>query len=210
MSGTDYHGRGPGSHRDTAQNPVRMVRIRLVSTGTYIPILLTATLTTPVRGSCHANNYVRCRNMDYNRRARKMLRTTQRRMLRLIIQTRRKYKNNKNLDKDIRNDEISEDTEEKDSTHDEHDQDSISFDDDQDSTTSQEDDLDDLIEYRRSSTKEADEKCCITNLVETQKNIQWRQVLRIATQSQETWARKAARQRLKGEQEDQPKYGKTT
>ena len=42
-----------------------------------------------------------------------MLRTTQRRMLRLIIQTRRKYKNNKNLDKDIRNDEISEDTEEK-------------------------------------------------------------------------------------------------
>ena len=115
----------------------------------------------------------------------KMLRTTQRRMLRLIIQTRRKYKNNKN-DKDIRNDEISEDTEEKDSTHDEHDQDSISFDDDQDSTTSQEDDLDDLIEYRRSSTKEADEKCCITNLVETQKNIQWRQVLRIATQSQDT------------------------
>ena len=57
------------------------------------------------------------------------------------------------------------------------------------------------LKYRRRSTKEADEKCCITNLVETQKNIQWRQALRIAAQSQDRWARKAARQRLKGEQE---------
>ena len=101
--------------------------------------------------------------------------------------------------KDIRDAEISEDTEEKDSTHDEHDQDSISFDDDDDSTASQEVDLDDWIEYRRRSMKEVD----------AQKNIQWRQALRIAAQSQDTWARTAARQRLKGEQEDQPKYGKT-
>ena len=69
--------------------------------------------------------------------------------LRLIIQTRRKYKNEKTWRKDIRDDEISEDTEEKDSTHDEHDQDSISFDDDQDSTASQEVDLDDWIEIQK-------------------------------------------------------------
>ena len=63
-------------------------------------------------------------------------------MLRLIIQTKRKYKNKKELvEKDVRDDEISEDTRE-DSTHHEYDQDSsIPFDDDEDNTASQEDDL---------------------------------------------------------------------
>ena len=59
-----------------------------------------------------------------------MLRTTQRRMLRLIIQTKRKCKKKKELgEKDIHDDEMSEDTQQ-DSTHDEHQQDgSISLDD---------------------------------------------------------------------------------
>ena len=76
-----------------------------------------------------------------------MLRTAQRRMLRLIIQTERKYKSKKKKHggKVVRDDEISEDTQEEDSTHDEYDQDSsISFDDDEDSTASQEDDLEEL------------------------------------------------------------------
>ena len=36
---------------------------------------------------------------------------------------------------------------------------SISFDDDEDNTASQEGDLEDWIEYIKTSTKEADEKC---------------------------------------------------
>ena len=64
----------------------------------------------------------------------KMLRATQRRMPRLIIQTKRKYhkKNKEDLDgKGIQNEDMSEDAQEEDSTNDEYDQDSsISFEDD--------------------------------------------------------------------------------
>ena len=90
-----------------------------------------------------------------------MLRTTQRRMLRLIIQTKRKYKNKQESGgKYIRDDEISEETQEEISTHDECDQDSsISFDDDEESKASREDNLEDWIEDVKRSTKDADEKC---------------------------------------------------
>ena len=88
--------------------------------------------------------------MGYNRRTRKMLRT-QRRKLRLIFQTKRKYKQTQKEtgEKDIRDDEIIEETHEEDRTHDEFDQDSsISFDDDDEgSTASQEDNLEDWIEH---------------------------------------------------------------
>ena len=111
-------------------------------------------------------------------------------MLRLIIQTKRKYKNKKDTGgEDIRDDELSEETQEENSTLNECDQDSsISFDDDEDSTTSHEDNLEDWFEYVKRCTKEADETMptySITNWVETQKNLKWRQALRIATQSQE-------------------------
>ena len=55
-----------------------------------------------------------------------MLRTTQRRLLRLIIQ-REEYKNKNKEDsdgQDIQHDEMSEDAREEDSTNDEYDQDS--------------------------------------------------------------------------------------
>ena len=72
-----------------------------------------------------------------------MLRTTQRRMRRLIIQTKTnaRRKNKEHLDgKDTHSEEMSEDTHEEDGTNDEYDQDSsISFEHDADSTSSQED-----------------------------------------------------------------------
>ena len=119
-------------------------------------------------------------------------------------------------EKDVRDDEMGEDTQEEDSTHDEYDQDSsISFNDDEDSTASQEDDLEDWTEDIKRSTKEADEKMLaynVTNLVTTQTELKWRQALRIACHSPDRWARKgfSYRQRLKGEQGDQPIDGKTT
>ena len=66
-----------------------------------------------------------------------MLRTTQRRMPRLIIETKENTKRKQLGEKDIRDDKISEDTQEEDSTHDEHDQDSSISVDDEDSTASQ-------------------------------------------------------------------------
>ena len=88
-----------------------------------------------------------------------MLRTTQCRMLRLVIRTKRKIKKKKKEDldgTDIQNEDMSEDTqEEEDSTHDEYDQDnSISFEDDADGTTSQEDELEDWVEYIKRSARE--------------------------------------------------------
>ena len=90
-----------------------------------------------------------------------MLRTTQRRMFRLIIQTKRKYKNRREIGgRGTRDDEISEETQEEISTIHECDQDSsISFDDDEESTTSQEDNCEDWSEYAKRSTREANEKC---------------------------------------------------
>ena len=84
----------------------------------------------------------------------KMLRTSQRRLLRLFIQTRR-YKHKKETGgRDTRDDEISEESQEEISTHDDCDQDStISFDDDEDSTTSHEDNLEDWIEYVEKARK---------------------------------------------------------
>ena len=122
-----------------------------------------------------------------------MLRTTQRRMLRLIIQTKRKYKNKQESGgKYIRDDEISEETQEEISTHDECDQDSsISFDDDEESKAGYEDNLEDV----KRSTKDADKKMLthgIANWVEAQKKMKWRQAQRIVTQSKKRWTRKAA------------------
>ena len=51
------------------------------------------------------------------------------------------------------------------------------------------------LNFFKKSTKEADEhflRCNITNWVETQKKLKWRQALRIATQSPDRWTRKAA------------------
>ena len=59
-----------------------------------------------------------------------------------IVKTRKKIQTNLG-EKDIRDDEISEDTREEDSTHVEN----ISFHDDEDSTASQEEDVEDWIEY---------------------------------------------------------------
>ena len=57
----------------------------------------TSTPITLVRRCCRTYNNVQCQDTNYNKRTRAMLRTTQRRMLRLIIQTERKYKNIKEL-----------------------------------------------------------------------------------------------------------------
>ena len=80
--------------------------------------------------------------MGYNKRTPKNAPHYPRRMLRLVIQTKRKYKkkNKGDLDgKDIRNDGMSEGTEEEDSTNDEYDEDSsISVENDPGSTSSQE------------------------------------------------------------------------
>ena len=136
--------------------------------------------------------------MGYNRITRKILRTTQRRKLRLIFQTKRKYKQTQKEtgEKDIRDDEISEETHEEDGTHDEYDQDSsISFDDDEGSTASQEDNVQDWNEHGTRITEEAHEQMLtynITSWVETQKKLKWRQALRIATPNPDRWTRKAA------------------
>ena len=90
----------------------------------------------------------------------RVLRTTQRRMLRLITQRKSRCKNWKETGgRDTRDDEISEETREETSANDDCNQDSsISFDDDEESTTRHEDNLEDWIEHVKRSTREADEK----------------------------------------------------
>ena len=73
-----------------------------------------------------------CFELDNNKKHDQILGNTQRRMLRLTIRTKRKYKRKKNKEdfdgEDIKNDEMSEDAQEEDGTIDEYDQDSsISF-----------------------------------------------------------------------------------
>ena len=165
---------------------MRLVRVRQTSTGTDIPILVPGTPIAPLRPCCHASSYVRSRDMGYNERTRKMLRTTQRRKLRFIFQTKRKQQTQKETgEKNFRDDEISEEIQEEDSTHDEYDQDSsISFEDDEGRTASQEDNVQDWNEHGKRSTEEAGEQMLTYNItiwVETQKKLKWRQALRIAT-----------------------------
>ena len=90
--GADGDIRGAGDYPGAAQDPMHLVRVRQTSTGTDIPILLTTTPIAPLRRCCHANSYVRSRDMGYNERTQKMLRTAQHSMLRLVFQTKRKYK----------------------------------------------------------------------------------------------------------------------
>ena len=116
-----------------------------------------------------------------------------RRILRLIIQTKRTYKKKKKQDlggTDIQDDEMSEATQKEDSRNDEYDQDSsISFENGTEITSNQEDKSEDWIEYIERGAREADEKMLthnITNWIETQKKLKWRQALRIATMDQKS------------------------
>ena len=92
-----------------------------------------------------------------------MLRTSQRRLLRLITQMRRKNekKNKEDFDgNDVKNEEVSEDAQEEDSTNAEYYQySSISFEDDAKSTSSQEDESEYWIAYMKRSAREAHKKC---------------------------------------------------
>ena len=54
-----------------AQDPLCLVRVCQTLTRTDIPIILTTTQITLIRRLCHANNNVRCGNLDYNKRTRK-------------------------------------------------------------------------------------------------------------------------------------------
>ena len=81
-------------------------------------------------------------------------------MLRLIIQTKRKYKSKKEPGEKTFVTTKEARRQEEDSTHDEYNQDgSISFDDDDDSTARQEDDPEDWIEYKKEARKKLTKKC---------------------------------------------------
>ena len=83
---------------------------------------------------------------------------------------------------------MSENAQEEDSTNDGYDQDSsISFEDDTESTSSQEEESEDWIERIKRSAREEYEK-----MGETQKKLQWRQALWIATQNPDRWTRRPA------------------
>ena len=163
---------------------MRLVRVRQTSTGTDIPIQLTRTPIAPLRPCCHANSYLRSRDMDYNERTRKMLRTAQHRMLRLIfqtekIQTKQRRKMEEKTFATIKNARRLT----KKTAHDE------------DSTASQEDNLEDWIQHGNRITEEADEQMLTynnTNWVETQRKLKCREALRIATPNPDRWTRKAA------------------
>ena len=129
-----------------------------------------------------------------------ILHTTQRRKLRHIIQKnekKKKTKTKKTWKKDVRDDETSEDIQEGDSTHDENDQDSSYLHSMMMGTARpvrgaiQRTGLD----AQKESAGEARGGMLtydITNWVETQKKLKWRQALRIATQRPDRWTRKAA------------------
>ena len=93
-SGADDNINGSRNYRGTAQDPLCLVRVRQTSTGIDIQVLL--------RHKLHLFGAVATPTIMYGARTwtttkehENMIRTTQRRMLRLIIQNKRKYKNKK-------------------------------------------------------------------------------------------------------------------
>ena len=116
----------------------------------------------------------------------KMLRTTQRRIECFVSSFRQRESTKRptkktEVEKDIQNDERSEDTQEEDSTNDEYDQDSsISLEKDTERTSSQEDGLEDWIEYIKHTTSQVGSK----------HKLKFRQALRIAIQAQTDGAEK--------------------
>ena len=160
----------------------------------------------------------------------KMIRSTQLKVLRLIVQTRRAYKNKsreENEEKDMTDDERSDDvppakSEEK-STSIEHNQDSsVSFESDtDDSTSGAETEEEDWIDKIKRSTRESEEKMRTFNIscwIETERKLKWRLAIRIASHSGERWTKKqqegtqasAPQQKQADTLEDQERDGKTT
>ena len=173
-----------------------LVRVHQTSTRTDFPILSTTTPTTPVRRRCLTDNYTRSRDLGCCKRTRKMLRKAKPGMLRLIIQTKRKYKKNNNEEtgrRETRDTEISEETREEirsnatktGAFH------STAMNKAQQAMKT-------ILKTGLNTLQKARKKLFkktltygTTNWIETPKKLRWRQAQRIAT-TKEIWTTKAA------------------
>ena len=118
----DDHTHESSSYRGAAQKPPCLIRARQTFTGIDIQVLLcsdTGYTLLSHRQQCT----VAGQHGLQQRNTQQMIRTTQRRMLRLTIQTKIKDKKTNQKDwgrKDLQDEEMSEDTQEEDSTNDEY------------------------------------------------------------------------------------------
>ena len=138
----------------------------------------------------------------------KKIKTAQRKMLRLIVQTKRKYKSKKDVankeeeEIDKHADEESKyatdkETEEGSDQNSDKDQDSnVSFQEDKDEAIDTTEKEEDWIEYIKRSTKEAEEhmkKMKIPCWIETHRRLKWRMARRIVSLPEEWWTKKNLR-----------------
>ena len=168
------HIRRPGNHRGATQDPLSLsafARQRQELTSRYYQL----------RHMLHLFDAVVTPTITYGvgtwtttEEHETMLQTAQRGMDGLVIQTKRTYKKKKQRRiRWKRHPDMSEGAHEEDSTNDEYDQDSsISFENDTESTSSQDEELEDWIEYTKRSAGEVDGTML---------------ALRIATQSPGRW-----------------------
>ena len=135
----------------------------------------------------------------------KMIKTAQRKMLRLIVQTNRKYKSNENvankkgeeIDKHAEEENkyaTDKETEEGPDQNSDKDQDSdVSFQEDDEEEIDSTEKEEDWIEYIKRSTKEAEEhmkKLKIPCWIETHRRLKWRMARRIVSIPEERWTKK--------------------
>ena len=92
MLGPDDYFPATGDDRNQKSNQGCLGDVSQVQTGTDIEKLFAQTSTPAIGRSDNSDDMLRISNMDTHRRARKNVQTTQRKMLRLIIQTKRRYK----------------------------------------------------------------------------------------------------------------------
>ena len=155
----------------------------------------------------------------------KMIKTAQRKMLRLIVQTKRKYKPKKDaVDRKVEETDKHAEEENKyaanKETEEGSDQDSNK---DQDSNVSFQEEIDEAIdstekeeywiEYIKRSTKEAEEhmkKQKIPCWIETHRRLKWRMARRIVSLPEERWTKKLRLASWTWQQNQNPKTGRET
>ena len=173
-----------------------MGSVRQVQTGVSLERLPIVSLTTPFQYGHHTYADLCKRHVDTHAKTRKMIKTAQRKMLRLIIQTKRNYKttrkasSKKDEEPEVTKDKDNENMSEKD-TEDESQEDSNK---DQDSDVSLQEEADeeidateneeDWIEFIRRNTKEEEEhmeKHKIPCWIEVHRRSNWRMALRFVS-----------------------------
>ena len=139
-----------------------LVRVHQTSIRTDIQILLISTPTTLVRRRCHTNNYIRSGGHGLQEKnTKKCSAPLNAECFDSSYKRKGNTKSRRKLEEEtLATTKSAKETQEEISTNDECDQDSnISFNDGEESTTSHEDNLEEVIEYGKRSTREADEKC---------------------------------------------------